>query len=305
MLATNASGLSEPVNSGKVRNQGIEATVGYNFWFGKNWSWKTAYNVSFNDNKILETSYEKDGSEKLIYQDVAGVRVRYRKGGSIGDMYVTDFKRDENGHYVLSSSGKTQMETEANKMYTIYAGNMNSKWQMGWSNTIKFKDFTLFFLINGRIGGKVISLTEAYLDNLGLSKRTADARMNAEANNIVATGYGSQDEAGMVLPDGSGRIVPIKAYYQSIGGTPNPSQYIYNGTNFRLRELSLGYTFRNLLGENKNLTLSFIGRNLFFIYKDCPTDPDVSLSTTNGLGAFELFNMPTSRSYGFSLNINF
>ena len=305
MLATNASGLSEPVNSGKVRNQGIEATVGYNFWFGKNWSWKTAYNVSFNDNKILETSYEKDGSEKLIYQDVAGVRVRYRKGGSIGDMYVTDFKRNENGHYVLSSSGKTQMETEANKMYTIYAGNMNSKWQMGWSNTIKFKDFTLFFLINGRIGGKVISLTEAYLDNLGLSKRTADARMNAEANNIVATGYGSQDEAGMVLPDGSGRIVPIKAYYQSIGGTPNPSQYIYNGTNFRLRELSLGYTFRNLLGENKNLTLSFIGRNLFFIYKDCPTDPDVSLSTTNGLGAFELFNMPTSRSYGFSLNINF
>ena len=109
----------------------------------------------------------------------------------------------------------------------------------------------------------------------------------------------------MDLPHGSGRIVRIKAYYQSIGGTPNPSQYIYNGTNFRLRELSLGYTFRNLLGEKKNLTLSFIGRNLFFIYKDCPTDPDVSLSTTNGLGAFELFNMPTSRSYGFSLNINF
>lgn len=305
MIATNASGLSEPVNSGKVRNQGVEATAGYNFRFGKNWSWKTSYNVSYNDNEILETSYEKDGSEKLIYQDVAGVRVRYRKGGSIGDMYVTDFKRDENGHYVLTSTGRTQMETEANKTFGVYVGNMNSKWQMGWSNTIKYKDFSLFFLINGRIGGKVISLTEAYLDNLGLSERTSEARLHAEANNIVATGYGSQDEPGMLLPDGSGRVVPIKAYYQSIGGTPNPSQYIYNGTNFRLRELSLGYTFRNLIGENKNLTLSFVARNLFFIYKDCPTDPDVSLSTTNGLGAFELFNMPSSRSFGFSLNINF
>jgi TonB-linked SusC/RagA family outer membrane protein len=303
MLATNASGLTEPVNSGKVRNQGIEATLAYNFAFGRDWTWRTSYNISFNDNKILETSYEEDGSEKLIYQDVAGVRVRYRKGGSIGDMYVTDFKRDDEGHYVLSSTGRPQLETEANKAYTIYAGNMNSKWQMGWSNTVRYKNLSLFFLINGRIGGKVISLTEAYLDNLGLSERTSAARLHAEANNIVATTYGN--EAGMVLPDGSGRIVPIKAYYQALGSTPVSSQYLYNGTNFRLRELSLGYTFRNLFGENKSLTLSAVARNLFFLYKDCPTDPDVSLSTTNGLSAFELFNMPSARSFGFSLNVNF
>jgi hypothetical protein len=82
------------------------------------------------------------------------------------------------------------------------------------------------------------------------------------------------------------------------------TQYIYSGTNFRLRELSLGYTFRNLMGQNKHLTLSFIARNLFFLYKDSPTDPDVSLSTSNGLGAFESFNMPSPRSFGFALNLN-
>lgn len=304
MIATNASGLSEPVNSGKVRNQGFEATVGYNFRFGKNWSWKTSYNVSFNDNKILETSYEEDGSEKLIYNDLMGVRVRYRKGGSIGDMYVTDFKRDAKGHYVLDSEGRPQLETEANKQYGVYAGNMNSKWQMGWSNTIRYKDFSLFFLINGRIGGKVISFTEAYLDGSGLSERTAEARQYAEQHNLIASDYGSQ--LGMYLPDGSNRVVPIASYYKGIGGaSPASSQYIYNGTNFRLRELSLGYTFRNLIGENKNLTLSFIARNLFFIYKDSPVDPDVSLSTANGAGAFEMFNMPSPRSFGFSLNVNF
>ena len=113
-------------------------------------------------------------------------------------------------------------------------------------------------------------------------------------------------QPGMYLPDGSNRVVPISSYYKGIGGaSPASSQYIYNGTNFRLRELSLGYTFRNLIGENKNLTLSFIARNLFFIYKDSPVDPDVSLSTANGAGAFEMFNMPSSRSFGFSLNVNF
>lgn len=303
MNATNASQKAEPINSGKVRNQGIESTISYDFMFGRDWRWRTSYNVSYNNNRILETAYENDGSEKRIYQDVAGVRVRYRKGGSIGDMYVTDFKRNADKTFALTNEGKTQMETETDKQYTVYAGNMNSKWQMGWSNNLQYKGFNLFFLINGRIGGKVISLTEAYLDNLGLSQRTADARLLAENNKIVAVNYGNQP--GMILPDGSNRVVPIKAYYESLGGSSNPSQYIYNGTNFRLRELSMGYTFRNLMGAGRNITLSFIARNLFFIYKDCPTDPDVSLSTQNGLGAFELFNMPSSRSYGFSLKLNF
>ena len=68
---------------------------------------------------------------------------------------------------------------------------MNSKWQMGWSNTIRYKGFSLFFLINGRIGGKVISFTEAYLDGSGLSERTAEARQYAEQHNLIASDYGS------------------------------------------------------------------------------------------------------------------
>ena len=60
------------------------------------------------------------------------------------------------------------------------------------------------------------------------------------------------------------------------------SQYVYNATNVRLRELSFGYTFRNLFGANKNLTASTIGRNLSFFYKDAPMDPDVAAGTGNG-----------------------
>lgn len=205
---------------------------------------------------------------------------------------------------MTNEDGTPRMDDTTEGRYATYAGNMNADWQLGWSNTISYKNFQLFFLINGRIGGKVVSLTESYLDNLGVSERVGKARDYAQAHNL----YMPDGSEAMYLPDGSGRLVGVKSYYKStstVGSGLYAPQYIYNATNFRLRELSLGYTFRNLLGENKNLTLSFIGRNLFFIYKDAPVDPDVSLSTANGLGAFEIFNLPSARSYGFSLKLNF
>lgn len=297
----NLGGNVELLNSAKVRNTGFETTIGYDFKFGKDLRWRTSYNVSFNDNKILETGYDKDGTPRKYQQTVGEAKVIYQKGGSIGDIYAGDFLRDANGHIILTAKGEPTFDKTGSN--DRFLGNMNSKWQMGWTNTFNYKDFQLSFLINGRIGGKVLSLTEAYLDYIGASERTEQARLNAEANNIVAADYGNV--AGMMLDDGSGRIVPVQTYYQALGASSNPSSYLYNGTNFRLRELSLGYTFRDLFGMNRNLTVSFIARNLFFIYKDAPTDPDVSLSTQNGLGAFESFNMPSSRSFGFSLKANF
>lgn len=302
MEGSDASGI-QPFTSAKVRNQGIETTIGYNFRLAKDVNWRTSYNVSYNSNKILKTAYNDQGKELIQQQIVGGTYIRYKEGGSIGDMYIHDFERDANGNIALTKSGAPRFKSSGQDADLIYVGNMNSKWQMGWSNNFNYKDFTLSFLINGRIGGKVISLTEAYLDQNGLSQRVADARLNAERNNIVATDY--KNAPGMQLNDGSGRIVPVEAYYKAMGASTNPYNYIYNATNFRLRELSLGYTFRNLLGQNKNLNVAFIARNLFFLYNDSPVDPDVSLSTANGLGAFELFNMPSSRSFGLSLKLNF
>ena len=320
LVGTNASGKSIPMNSAKIRNQGIEATIGYDMKMPFGMRWKTSYNISYNDNKILRTAYDtKTGKENIIATDLGGVRVLYKEGGSFGDMYVTELARyteddrdvkngkAQAGWYKLTAEGGVQMNTESDKKYSKYVGNMNAAWQMGWSNTFSYKDFTLSFLINGRIGGKVLSLTESYLDGFGLSQRSADARLYAEANNIFADSKYGSNVLGVRLDDGSGRTVPVEAYYKSVGGTSpqDIERYLYSGTNFRLRELSMGYTFRDLFGANKNLSLSFIARNLFFIYKDAPVDPDVSLSTANGLGAFEVFNMPSSRSFGFSLTANF
>lgn len=306
-MSTSRAGLNVLLNSAKVRNTGIEATIGYDFHFGQDLRWKPSLNISYDKNKILRSAYQEDGTESPYKQQLGGARVIYQEGGSVGDLYVTDFKRDENGVLILN---RTTFAPQFDNLhpYAKKVGNMNSNWQLGLSNTISYKDFQLFFLINGRIGGKVISQTEGYLDNLGLSQRTGDARLNAERQGL----YTEDGRPAMYVHGKPGKngtegdyLVAIKDYYNAIGGNASPTPYIYDATNFRLRELSLSYTFRNLLGDGKHLNLSFVGRNLFFIYNDAPVDPDISLSTTNGLGGFEYFNMPSTRSFGFSAKINF
>ena len=296
LTISDLGGLKKPVNAGVIRNQGIETTLSYNLAFAKDWMWRTSVNFSYNYNKIEKTYTKEDGTSAKLEQSIAGgkVMVRYDEGGSYGDLYAQDFKRNEDGSIKLVN-GSPQLDTQN----YFYLGNMNSKFNLGWSNTINYKDFSLYFLINGRIGGKVISLTEGMLDAVGNSQRTADARLAAEANNL----YTATGEPAMYMSDG--QLVSIEKYYRQVGGNTYGTQYVYNATNFRLGELSLGYTFRNLFGASKHLSLSLVARNLCFLYKDAPVDPDLALSTQNGLGAFDVFNMPSARSFGISLKANF
>lgn len=296
LTISDLGGLKKPVNAGVIRNQGIETTLSYNLAFAKDWMWRTSVNFSYNYNKIEKTYTKEDGTSAKLEQSIAGgkVMVRYDEGGSYGDLYAQDFKRNEDGSIKLVN-GAPQLDTQN----YVYLGNTNSKFNLGWSNTINYKDFSLYFLINGRIGGKVISLTEGMLDAVGNSQRTADARLAAEANNL----YTATGEPAMYMSDG--QLVSIEKYYRQVGGNTYGTQYVYNATNFRLGELSLGYTFRNLFGASKHLSLSLVARNLCFLYKDAPVDPDLALSTQNGLGAFDVFNMPSARSFGISLKANF
>ena len=296
LTISDLGGLKKPVNAGVIRNQGIETTLSYNLAFAKDWMWRTSVNFSYNYNKIEKTYTKEDGTSAKLEQSIAGgkVMVRYDEGGSYGDLYAQDFKRNDDGSIKLVN-GAPQLDTQN----YVYLGNMNSKFNLGWSNTINYKDFSLYFLINGRIGGKVISLTEGMLDAVGNSQRTADARLAAEANNL----YTATGEPAMYMSDG--QLVSIEKYYRQVGGNTYGTQYVYNATNFRLGELSLGYTFRNLFGASKHLSLSLVARNLCFLYKDAPVDPDLALSTQNGLGAFDVFNMPSARSFGISLKANF
>lgn len=276
------------INAGNVQNQGFEISLGWYNQFTNNFSWSTNFNFSYNDNKIIELSNELP--EWTLQTYCTGAKIILKEGGHFGDLYVRDLARDENGKPLKAENGGPVLAGSDNKDL-VYVGDMNAKVNMGWTNTLHYKDFTLSFLIDAKIGGHVFSMTEATMDGWGVSERSGVAR-----------------DAGEVVIDGVSFDPHL--YYSTTGGTSYnsnilTSQYIYDATNVRLRELSFGYTFRNIFGAGKNLNASIIGRNLFFFYKDAPMDPDVSIGTGNGLQGVDMFSMPTSRSFGLNLKLNF
>lgn len=285
---------SQFVNAGNVQNQGFELTAGWFQDFGNEFTWSTDLNLSYNDNKIIELF---DGiQDGVTVSNLGGAKVILYEGGQYGDLYVRTLKRGESGKLVTETPEGADYQIPVNggeqNSDLKYMGNMNSKWNMGWNNTFRYKDLTLSMLIDFRIGGKVVSMTEATLDGYGVSERTGRAR-----------------DRGYVMREGI-KFSNVKAYYDVVGATSfnsvyNVEDYVYDATNVRMREISLGYTFRNLFGQSKNLTLAFIARNLFFFYKDAPMDPDVSMGTGNGLQGFDVFNLPTTRSFGLNVKLNF
>ena len=276
------------VNAGNVENQGIEMTANWYEQFSNDFSWETGVNFSYNNNKIVELVDELPNG--LTLSNFGGAKIILKEGGSYGDLYVRQILRDESGKIKKNDAGQPILGDDNNDQLK-HVGNMNSKVYAGWSNSFRYKNFNLSMLIDARFGGKVISMTEATLDGWGVSQRSGEAR-----------------DAGSITVDGVS--FDPRAWYETTGASNFNSpyaneNYVYSATNVRLRELSFGYTFRNLLGNGKNVTASIIGRNLFFFYKDAPCDPDVSAGTGNGWQGIDMFALPTSRSFGLNLKLNF
>ncbi|MEN0052204.1 MAG: SusC/RagA family TonB-linked outer membrane protein [Mucilaginibacter sp.] len=276
-------------NGGNLMNKGIEANLGYNAKFGS-FNWKPSINFSLNRNKILDVLEYKDPATgqqtSLPYVNLSTdvFNLRVQKGGSFGDMYANAAEKDANGNYITDANGLPVRSSDFTKI-----GNYNPSFLAGFQNEFNYKNFHLSFLVDGRFGGQVVSLTQAVLDQYGVSAASGKAR----------------DNGGVVV---NGKKVDAQAYYSTVGGrNAIASEYVYSATNIRLRELVFGYTLPGTFLNNKvkNVGLSVIARNLWMIKDNAPFDPDVALSTTNGLQGLDVFNLPSLRSIGFKVSAQF
>ena len=126
---------------------------------------------------------------------------------------------------------------------------------LGWNHMLSYKNFSFYFLVDCRFGGDILSQTQADMDMYGVSEVTARAR-----------------DKGYVMLEGN-RIDNVKGFYKNVvGGRAGVTEYyMYDATNIRLRELSVGYQLPAAWMEKtkvlKRAQLSFSGRNLFFFYK--------------------------------------
>ena len=91
----------------------------------------------------------------------------------------------------------------------------------------------------------------------------------------------------------------------------NHEYSILDGTYVKLREVVIGYDFNiSKVKWLQKLNVSFIGRNLAILYQDKSTkdlglDPEVGLGGGEFGVGFENFQVPTTRNYGFRLNVSF
>ena len=282
------------VNAGDIQNRGWELTVDATPVLTPDFTWKTSLNFSSNRNKIKELHEEL---KELVYGPSSfssSYAMKLVKGGSIGDIYGKAFVRDAEGNIVYQTEGDHKglpaVEGEGN---TIKVGNANPRFIMGWNHTFSYKGFSLYFLLDWRYGGKILSQTQAEMDLYGVSQVTALAR-----------------DRGYVTLEGQ-QIDNVKGFYKNIvGGRAGVTEYyMYDATNLRLREVSLNYTFPKKWMQKtkvlKDLQLAFVARNLCFLYKKAPFDPDLVLSTGNDNQGIEVFGMPTTRSLGFTVKCEF
>jgi TonB-linked SusC/RagA family outer membrane protein len=283
--------LNYGFNAGSIANKGIEIVLLGKVVEGDKFSWNTAINYSKNTNEVKEIPSELGGKVILTEAGVNNYRYILQEGKPFGVIEGVNIRRDEQGRVLLNDDGTIQ------KTGFEIVGNSNPDFMLGFSNTFKFGAFTANVLIDGRFGGDVMSLTEAINDEFGVSKVTGDAR-NAGGVTINA-----------VYPDGSAYAgkYPAESYYKQTGGRAGATgEYVYSASNVTVREVSLGYAFDvKRLSFLQTASLSLIARNLGFLYKDAPFDPNIALSSGEGLQGLDVYGMPSTRSIGLNLNITF
>ncbi|MEZ2445159.1 SusC/RagA family TonB-linked outer membrane protein [Chitinophaga sp. RCC_12] len=283
------------LNAGDVQNTGIEATLGFQVVKQKNVGWNTAFNFTRNRNKLIRLAPQLNGDYTLTPRgdNVNTYALVLHEGSSYGDIYGRKAVRSESGALVIDDeTGKPK----AKDGKLEYLGNPTPDFLLGWSNTINWKKFNVNILVDGRFGGKVMSITQAMMDQYGVSKASADARNNGGVD-VPAVYASGKAYTGKV---------PADLYYQGIGGRAGITEfYMYDATNIRLRELSISYNFALKPGFFKDMKLGLVGRNLFFITKKAPYDPELSMSTGNGVQGVDVFGLPSTRSFGLNLKCAF
>ncbi len=296
-VSVGSGASSFTIQSGNVRNRGVELSVGYDNRWNK-FSWSTNYTLSVNRNKIISladnvTDPSTGETFSIDILDMGGLGNAHFlliEGGTLGDLYsIADLKRDSNGDIYIGEDGNIATETITDTDDYIKLGSVLPKANMSWRNDFSLAGFNLGFVISARFGGVVFSRTQAMLDYYGVSEATAVARDN-----------------GGVWVNGNDLIDANSWYTTVAGGDVIPQYYTYSATNIRLQEASFGYTFpKKWFNDVCELQVSVIGRNLFYFYKKAPFDPESIASTDNFYSGIDYFMTPTTRNFGFTIRLKF
>lgn len=271
------------VQAGDIRNRGVELSLTGGHTWG-DFDFRSTLSYTRNVNRVMQLvkGYTNPIDGTTFDIDVLENPKYMRVGDSMDDIFVRGIlAKDADGKLIEEGNGY-----RIDRSQLLKVGRVTPDFILGWNNRFAYKGLSLSFLINAKVGGNVTSNTQSYLDGFGVSKTTADAR-----------------DAGGVVVDGT--TYDAEKYYTTIGNNHLMAYYLYDATQVKLQELSVGYTLpKKWLGNYlQSASLSLIGQNLLTIYRAAPFDTDLA----GGVGTYSAggdnFMPPSMRSIGLSIKL--
>ena len=309
---SDASGYTTTkINSGQSQNKGIEMMVNIIPVKTSSLQWDFTFTGAYNITKVLSLLTETPGENITVGTHVFNGFVQQIVGKEMGQIVGYGYKRDDGtinpdhkGMIVYGSNG-IALPTSS----LIPFGSALPKWVGGFTNAFNYKGVLLSFLIDFKLGGKVLSGTNFNAYRHGLLKETLVGR---EGGSLDANG----NDPGKVIGEGVDINSNINTasstaenFYSVVRGAGLIEPVIYNAGYWKLRQITAGYDFtRFFKGSSpiKGLKLSFVANNVFLLKKWVPNiDPESFSYTSDNVVGLESPSVPTTRSLGFNLNVKF
>lgn len=291
-------------NAGSIENKGIELDASYTVVKKKDWNVSIDANWTRNRNKVTNLN----GSASILLGGLNGVSSRAVEGYALGALWGIGFQKNAKGEYVLDANGFPISEV-AQKVL----GDPNPDWRGGVGFNAEYKNFKLSLLFEHSHGGDIVDATEAVLLDYGVSKTTGN---EVVAPTNLKTASGATIPAGTAFRGnianfGGGDVALDQSWYTGLGGFFGNvlEPFVTDATWTRLREVTLSYRItRKHLPKFTGLSsvnIELSGRNLWVNSTLKTIDPDSNVEGSGAGRGIVYFINPGSRSYLFTIKLNF
>jgi TonB-linked SusC/RagA family outer membrane protein len=309
-VSTSSGYTSAVINSGNIRNQGVEIGLGARPVVSKDFQWDARLVFSRNRNKILSLNTLVSPYYTMAVARWGNAAIVAKKDAPYGMITGRRFLRDTKDRLVLDANN-----LPAYTPVDSYLGNNQYDWTGSITNTFTYKRFSLTILTEIKYGGNIYSMTNLLAYAGGKHKGTLEGRegwARSEQERVSAGKSPAEWEpTGGLLIQGirAANAEEVMAYvnpetYWKRLADNIPEAFVYDASFVKVRELHLDYRLphRNIVRE---ATVSLIARNPLTLYKAVPNaDPESSYNNTTAQG-LEYGSLPVRRSYGIKLFVKF
>ncbi len=282
------------INSGESTNRGLEIMLNLIPVQTTDFTWDFTFNGAYNITKVESLLTDTPGERITVGTHIFNGELRHVVGEELGQLAGFGYLRNDAGQIVYGTNG-IALATPA----MIYYGSALPKWVGGFTNAFTFKGITASFLIDFKLGGKMISGTNFNAYRHGLHKETLPGRETG----IIGDGVTPTGEVNQV------NVFPVQPFYEVVRSKGLVEPIVYNAGYWKLRQIAVGYDFTKFIPKSlpfRAVRLDFVANNVLMLKKWVPNiDPESFGYSSDNLVGLESTGLPTTRNIGFNLNVKF